>query len=285
MIAALLAAALSLSSNEVELWQIVALALAVIILGLPHGALDPWIARREGFLRSPWRFAGQYLGLALLVVVVWWLFPVFSLGAFLLISAWHFGQDWAGLAPPWQRLVLGLGLLALPAASNSEQVQLIFTLLSSPQGAMLGQALTLIAWITTPLMLAIALAFGWQRQWSASLEVVALVVLAWLVPALIYFIVYFCFLHSPRHLRHCLEDTEPDLRPRALGSAAGYSLLTLVFALPFGLYLTRLNDIETALVQLVFIGLAALTVPHMVLMARARSRARDRARRRANGAT
>lgn len=277
LLVAVVTATLSLSSKEVEFWQIIALALAVIIFGLPHGALDPWIARREGFAQSRWRFGGQYLGLAVLVILVWWLLPVFSLGVFLVISAWHFGQDWAGLVPPWQRLALGLGLLALPAASNPAQVQLIFTTISSPEGTHLAEALGLMAWITTPLMVAIALVLGWRKRWSAALEIIALVVLAWLVPALIYFIVYFCFLHSPRHVRHCLENTAPDLRQNALRSAGWYTLLTLVLALPFGLYLSSIDDMEKALVQLVFVGLAALTVPHMLLMSRTQHRAKQAA--------
>jgi len=272
LIAAGLAIALSLpASDGIGLWQAGLLALAVVILGLPHGALDPWIARHRGLMQSTWLFAGQYAGLALLVVAIWWLIPVASLAAFLLFSAWHFAQDWHRVLPASQRGAVGLGLLALPAFAHPEQVGLVFGLIASPQAVWLGQALNLVAWVTTPLMLLIATVLGSQARWSSSMEIVVLIVLAWLTPVLVYFIIYFCFLHSPRHLRLALEGIEGSERNAAILSAAGYTAVTLIFAIPFALILFSINDPEQALLQVVFIGLAAVTVPHMVLMARGRA--------------
>ncbi len=81
-------------------FQVVVLAIAVVVLGLPHGALDPWIARQHGLMRSEAAFQGQYLGLALLVIATWWALPGISLLLFLAFSAWHFGQDWRRVSRP-----------------------------------------------------------------------------------------------------------------------------------------------------------------------------------------
>lgn len=87
---------------------------------------------------------------------------------------------------------------------------------------------------------------------------------AWLLPPLAYFIAYFCFLHSPRHLlataqRLGLASWRDRLR--ALAPATLGSWLLAAAALPWVLGASP----RQAIVQLVFIGLAALTVPHMLL--------------------
>ena len=52
---------------------------------------------------------------------------------------------------------------------------------------------------------------------------------------------------------------------RLILSASGFTLLTLVFASIFLSLETTV--IEDSLIRVVFIGLAALTVPHMLLLA------------------
>lgn len=250
-------------------WQIILLATTVIALGLPHGALDPWIARRCALMTSPLKFHTLYLGLTALVIGIWWLLPAISLALFLLISAWHFSQDWRQSLSPPLRAGLGIALLALPAASHPEQVERMFLLLSGSSGRDVAWALAILGLAATPLMLLIAAGMAARRHWSSALEIAALVALGWLTPPLVYFTVYFCLLHSPRHFRNSLKNVYGSARHSALKSAASYTALTLLFVLPFALFLMNNSGLEQGLLQLVFIGLAALTVPHMILMARA----------------
>ena len=69
-----------------------------------------------------------YLLLATMVVAVWIRFPLPALGAFLLISALHFGRD-------WQRKIgfggLGYGatVVGLPGLAHPAEVTQIFSLL------------------------------------------------------------------------------------------------------------------------------------------------------------
>lgn len=247
-------------------WPIALLALAVIVLGLPHGALDPWIAQQQGRYRNAWSFGSLYLGLSLAVVLIWWAMPVVSLSLFLAFSAWHFAQDWQEQLRAPTRLALGSALLILPVAARPDEGAYIFSLIAGGDAIWLAETLTRLAWLAIPAMVLIGIRLAAAARWSSAAEIVGLIAAALALPVLVYFTLYFCLLHSPRHFRRSLETVEGQQRKEAWRTAIGYSVLTLVFALPFAALLLQVNDWDQALLQLVFIGLAALTVPHMLLL-------------------
>ena len=94
--------------------------------------------------------------------------------------------------------------------------------------------------------------------------------MALLLPPLVFFLVYFCALHSPRHLRNATQSADPGDRRRMIGVAAAYTVLTLVAAALVWPWLAgnlaSAATLETHLVRIVFIGLAALTWPHMIVV-------------------
>ena len=66
----------------------------IIFMGIPHGAIDGAISVTFGFTKSfhlQVRFIITYFLIAILVVVLWYFLPVFSLILFLLVSMFHFG--------------------------------------------------------------------------------------------------------------------------------------------------------------------------------------------------
>ena len=75
------------------LFNILAL-LAVVVIGLPHGAFDGAVAMHLGLVNrfsSLARFVIIYVALAALVVLTWMVAPSISLILFLTISMLHFG--------------------------------------------------------------------------------------------------------------------------------------------------------------------------------------------------
>ena len=69
--------------------------LAVVVIGLPHGALDGAVAMHLGFthkLLHFLRFLGLYVIVAATVVGAWLVAPVLTLIGFLVISIFHFGS-------------------------------------------------------------------------------------------------------------------------------------------------------------------------------------------------
>jgi Brp/Blh family beta-carotene 15,15'-monooxygenase len=90
-------------------------------------------------------------------------------------------------------------------------------------------------------------------------------------PPLIYFVIYFCALHSPRHF--LLTADQLDLTPLQ-GLRAAWPILVVTLAMTaLGVIVLAVFTpaFEPATLQIVFIGLAAVTVPHMLLTAVFRS--------------
>lgn len=258
------------------------LALAVALFGLPHGALDPWVAKQAGIWRTASGLAAfhvVYVALAAAVVAVWWWAPATSLALFLAISAWHFAGDWRDALPVASRAIAGLALLALPAWRWTAEVSDLFVALSGPAGAWVAQGLAQLApWLAAGTLAVVASVLPRSRR--TALELLAVGALALLLPPLVYFMVYFCALHSLRHLRHSARDSDAASRRRMAWVAAGYTGLTLVaaaFAWPWLATATPAALPGAELLRLVFIGLAALTLPHMLVVMRAEQAIGDRA--------
>lgn len=248
------------------------LVAAVALIGLPHGGLDAWLAQRSGLVRSSRGFVLfhlLYLVAAGAVALLWLWQPTLTLVGFLLISAWHFAGDWPGLQAPLRALT-GIALLGLPAWFWGEPVTAVFAVLAGSGGSALAQALGALG-PAFALLLVCAL---WQlrRQPGAVLELGALAALALFTPPLLFFAVYFCALHSPRQLRLSLARAAPAQRRSLLTQAVAYAALAALLVLLAGFAATAVGedmrvwlsqlDAERGL-RLLFIGLAALTVPHM----------------------
>jgi len=246
------------------------LALGVAIAGLPHGALDPWVARRAGLWRT-WRgavgFHLAYVAAAALVVLVWQVAPGASLALFLAVSAWHFSGDWQTALPGPLRALVGLALLALPAWRWPGEVSGHFTMLADAEGATIAAGLAALGPFLAVAM-AVAVFVALRRVPASAVELIALGALALLLPPFLFFAVYFCALHSMRHLRWAARDAAPSARRQMAGVALLYTAATvLAAALAWPWWASAsVQEWPADLERLVFIGLAALTVPHMAVV-------------------
>ena len=109
------------------------------------------------------------------------------------------------------------------------------------------------------------------------LELFGLLLLAWVLPPLFFFAVYFCGLHSPRHIIESARVLRWHTRAVRM-TALGISIITVAAAL--GIYVSLpAIDATPRLLAVIFIGLAALTVPHMLLLELAADRSRSTAAR------
>ena len=78
---------LNLSSNNLTV-----LTFGLLILGIPHGALDHLteILSKKNTINI--KFIFYYLAMMVPILLVWFWLPIIGLICFLIYSAWHFGQ-------------------------------------------------------------------------------------------------------------------------------------------------------------------------------------------------
>ena len=248
---------------------------AVTLIGLPHGALDGAIAMHLGFGRKPLifiRFLLLYVGMAGLVVGAWMLAPTACLVAFLIISMLHFGAGDARHGTGWLRTmeIIAHGGLVVVGISqlHRPEVDVIFGYLTGADTTPVWNILDIMT-VVVAIAVAICIVQGlWHRRWRiTALELVALGVLFAMTPPLVGFAVYFCLVHSARHVAGVLGSLRRDMSRAALINQA--TLLTVASWMAGGLVLwwfADQADPEPVLMRVIFIGLAALTVPHMILV-------------------
>jgi Brp/Blh family beta-carotene 15,15'-monooxygenase len=266
------AAAWSVAGFESPLaFEVTVLATAVLVLGVPHGALDVLHAKRAYRLDRPHRwgaFLVAYMALAAAVVVGWITFPAVSLCVLLAISAFHFSGDLEAGSPVRLRVAHGLAPVCLPGLLHADALRDLFAALAPADFST-----SLAAWMeiaARPVMAAVvfSVATSATRWRHASLEVAATALVCSLAPPLTGFGLYFCLLHSWRHVSRTARLYTPSRSEFAWGVLAPTVATGVAGA--FVLAALEPDTWTRGLLQVVFVGLAALTVPHMVLIERIR---------------
>ena len=266
-----LVASLWLPQTDVQT-QLLLLSPIIFVLGVPHGALDIVFARQLAGVRSTagWcLFTLAYLCAAASVVALWWFTPMFFLAAFLLVSALHFSGDPEGATPAVFRTLYGGAVIFCPLALHRAEVTELFAFLAGlPAAQALVHALQWAAW---PWIAAICVAakVGWKNKPARTVELLSITALLTFAPPLIGFTIFFCGMHSARHV----------LRTRDYSSAKTLRYLLRIAVLPMFATLAGValvwwfssgKPLDMRLAQLLFVGLAALTVPHMIVVERVR---------------
>ena len=252
-------------------WDIAAL-LAIGLLGVPHGSFDAAIARRSGWqinnLFSWIEFHIVYLLLAIAVTILWWWFPLGSLSVFLLLSGLHFGAsdivDSGSDYLPWVAHG-GLVTVAIPNFHTQEVLQLFSFLTSAEAAQQLLNALSVIfvLWVMSCISYCI-FSYHHKPYRKPLLNLFALIVIVILLPPLVSFALYFCFWHSRGHVVRLWNSLPANARYGATREALIYTLLAWGAGLALFFYLS--GNTTEILFKLTFIGLAALTLPHMILV-------------------
>lgn len=243
-------------------------ALFVFFAGAPHGAFDVIVAqrmmqkgdRRGGLLL----FHAVYLLLAAIFVLIWIAMPAFALASFLALSAFHFSGDWRDTLGPAERLAITGAVLPAPALFHGEAVAEIFVILAGEDARPLVSLMKYLAIILLPIAAGVTVSVVKKNPFSAA-EIAATIFLALTAPPLLFFIVYFCGLHSIRHICHAINAGRRAVTPRALTAVAIYTGVAALLTLPLGLLASRAG-LENFLTAQVFIALAALSVPHVLLV-------------------
>lgn len=244
----------------------------VIVLGVPHGALDGAVAGpllRPRYGRAWFGiFAVPYLGLSALVLLAWQVAPLVTLAGFLALSVLHFGEEDAGPGRPFEALVRGGLPIALPALLRSEETAALFGTVTRVPMAHLPSWWIAAAWLW--LALAVAWVLVPRRRGAVRIEMTVLALAFWQLPPLTAFTLYFVGLHAPRHMRALVRDPTrapgiDTMRKAVRASLPVFGLTLLLGAGLWPLYAAGANDPAATLLCLTLRMLSALTLPHVLL--------------------
>jgi len=253
--------------------------MAVVMIGMPHGALDGAVAMVSGYAKTSGqiiKFSLIYIAVTIAVVIVWMILPVFSLTLFMLYSLIHFGLGDAGQSKGAARMVQvichGGLVVVIISLAHHDAVQPIFLLLTGQEtaadlaafwGLMVGLSGLFAASAVAYTLLAM-LQPQLRRHW---LEFAGLAGVMMLLPPLTGFALYFCLVHTPRHIHHVIRAVRRSApNTKILKLTFMFTLMTWAAMAIAVLMLNQDAEIDAALLQVIFIGLAALTVPHMMLV-------------------
>jgi len=272
-LAAILVAVASVLLERPEQWvELAAVAVAIALFGVPHGGLDTVFARQLHGLRGlrDWSlFVALYSLLAAAVVGVWLVAPAMFLLGFLLISAVHFSGDPQAGTHGLARALYGGAVIVLPTGLHGAEVGSLFGLLAGADAAQLVTpvlAVLALPWLAALVLAAVVTA---GRSPRTSLEFLAVGALMFLAPPLTAFAVFFCGMHSARHMLRTFDWAARPGRWPMMASGLVPTLAVMVGGAAIWWWRDEV-PFDAQVVQLVFVGLAALTVPHMALVERVR---------------
>ncbi len=243
-------------------------AVAIVLFGLPHGTLDVEIAasyfRQLGTVGKS-KIIAAYVGCAGAMVLLWFVAPAFALASFLVVSIIHFSRDWRDGGDPFFAMMVAWAIVAMPALSHPESVAFIFgTLTGGTTGPVIA---ALLACTAAPASLG-SLVFAyckWREMDEArALEMLTCLTAAIFLPPLIAFAIFFCGLHSPRHMADALRETHSLKRSKV--AFIGFAVFALAVCIGVMLFMSR-QDMATqpGLIRSAFILISVLTVPHFLL--------------------
>jgi len=248
----------------------------VVLIGLPHGAFDGAVALALGYgktLKSMLGFILGYIAIAAFVVAFWMIFADIALILFLMISVVHFGigdsQPGRWLARTTQTIAHGGLVVVGISILHRSEVEPIFVHLVGSETALVWQFLNVASLgLMVVLIMYLAQAFVLQSIRIRFLELVGLGLIYYFLPPLAGFALYFCGVHSVRHLRY----TWVRLRLQAYGVrtlvllACFFTVMSWMAGLIIFWQIPTNETLDGAILRIIFIGLAALTVPHMLLV-------------------
>lgn len=269
----LLLAGLALALTALLPWRagVVSALVMVIVLGVPHGALDGEVARsvlRPRFGRLWFMvFSVPYLCLSACVLVAWHLAPIWTLAAFLAASVWHFGLEDAAPGDPIEVLVRGGLPVASPLLLHPAATLFVFASIAGVSIHSIPDWLhaASLCWLVSACIW-VALVItrgGWHR-----LRVPALLGCVYLaLPPLTAFAIYFVCLHAPAHTTALINNPRRAPRVRDGRSAILLALPVTGLTLLIGVALWPFysGEVSVRLISVTLQILAALTLPHMLL--------------------
>ena len=247
------------------------LFLGFLGIGIPHGALDHMLSKNKKTTVSIFVF--NYLIIMATFLLLWYLFPMFSLFIFVAYSAFHFGESELiqnnekinAVFKYFKAFLLGLSILIFIISTHLVEsigivskiiggTDLLHFSLQFKSWALIG-SIASISWIILNLL---------RSRSISSFGILILVVLGIPIPLSMAFGLYFIIQHSFNawsHLKTGLNLSSRDLYQKSFPFTFGALLIFFLMAF----FLNASTEIA-GFWAIFFVFIACISMPHFILM-------------------
>ena len=272
--------------NNFDISPLICLFL-ILTIGVSHGSLDHQKGKKLFKILNIKRifiFYLLYILIAILVIIIWINIPSISLIIFLIVASFHFGKEDTQFLIDEnsyfnQLLFLFKGLLIIlaPIFFHFNETVSIFKLLlvdneifySTLAFIETNKVLPILIILSTFSSIYLFLNKFENKKFTIFLDYFSILILNYYLSPLVAFTIYFCFLHSIRHSISLIYEIDNENFTNSFKvftkKALPLTILTAIFCL-MGLYLLNFSyDLHGSILKIIFIGLASLTFPHILL--------------------
>ena len=259
----------------------------ILSIGISHGALDNQKGKKLNQLyniKKSYLFYLIYSLIGIGIIIFWLFFPTVSLILFLIVASYHFGKEDMEflinnknasnlilyflkgsliiIAPLMFHFVETINIFKLLLIEN-ENFYLFLNFIEDNNILLIALSISLLSNI-----------YYFLKDFKIInilifLDFFSIVVLNYFLTPLIAFTVYFCFLHSFRHsISLITELNENSLKSGAITfikKAMPLTALTAILYVVSLYFLSNYYQLNDAILKIIFIGLASLTFPHILL--------------------
>ena len=251
----------------------------ILSIGISHGSLDHIKGKKLlkilGFKSSVVFYFG-YIFVGLTTIIIWLLFPKLLLFLFLLIAAFHFGKEDSEFLNKRKNIELiyffkGSLIIVAPLLFHKNQTLSIFKSLNfdiSTSFLINNEILYFFILLSFISNIFLSLNKSFDAKSLLFMDFLSILILNYFLNPVLAFTFYFCFLHSIRHSISLIKEINSNLKkglPIFIKKALPLTIIT-IFGYIFALYiLNNYNDLSESIYKVIFIGLASLTFPHILL--------------------
>ncbi len=277
---------LLLKFNNLNISSILCLLL-ILIVGVSHGSLDHVKGKkllRLFNIKSTYIFYIIYILISSAVIVTWMILPSMTLIIFLIIASYHFGKEDTQFLINnrsyfTQILYFFKGFLIIlaPLYFHFQETIAIFKLLlidneifySSLNFIETNKIIQIGITCSTLSSIFLFMKSFEIKKFVVFLDYFSILILNYYLSPLIAFTFYFCFLHSIRHTISLAIDLDPNSIVNGfrlfVKKALPLTILTAIFSFIALYLLNNSYNLDSAILKIIFIGLASLTFPHILL--------------------
>jgi Brp/Blh family beta-carotene 15,15'-monooxygenase len=243
-------------------------------IGVSHGALDHEKGKKiiKLFkLKKIELFYLAYIFLSLLIILLWTIAPIITLIIFLVVASYHFGKEdsvFGKIKYNYFSNVLfffkGSIVVLAPLYFSQEETFEIFKILNANINPISQD------FLLTLILLSLLSNFLLKKNVLIhSIDTLSITIINWAFSPLVAFTIYFCFLHSIRHSFSLIYEINRKNFKKGSNLFIKKALpLTILTGFLFLISLYALNNyflLNSAILKVIFIGLASLTFPHILL--------------------